>query len=91
MKQRVFKLPKNKKVTVADLLGQNEINSTINGLIEKKADIKSILVITVSKDDMIDWRSNNLSDIEVIGLLAQVKKWELDDVGNIGDEEDDDE
>jgi len=88
MKQRVFRLPKNRKVTVADLLGQNEINDTINGIIEKKADIKAILVITVTKNDMIHWRSNNMSSIEVIGMLEQVKKWELDDVGGIGDEDD---
>jgi hypothetical protein len=80
MKQRVFKLPKSKKITVSDLLGQNEINSLLNDVIKDKANVDGILVITQDHDGKIAWKVAGLNGLEVIGLLEQVKAWECEDV-----------
>ena len=79
MKQRVFRLPKSKKITVSDLLGQNEVNALLNDVIKEKANIDVIIVIQQDKDGRIAWKKTGFSFLEVIGILEQVKQWELED------------
>jgi len=79
MKQRVFRLPKSKKITVSDLLGQNEVNALLNDVIKEKANIDGIIVIQQDKDGRIAWKKTGFSFLEVIGILEQVKQWELED------------
>jgi len=79
MKQRVFRLPKSKKNTVSDLLGQNEVNALLNDVIKEKANIEGIIVIQQDKDGRIAWKKTGFSFLEVIGILEQVKQWELED------------
>ena len=79
MKQRVFRLPKSKKITVSDLLGQNEINGVINDVIKEKATVQGILVITQDHDGRIAWKVAGFTGLEVVGILEQVKAWECED------------
>ena len=79
MKQRVFRLPKSKKITVSDLLGQNEVNALLNDVIKEKTNIDGIIVIQQDKDGRIAWKKTGFSFLEVIGILEQVKQWELED------------
>ena len=79
MKQKTFRLPKNKKITVSDILGQNEVNSLLNDVIAEKGNIDGLVIIQQDKEGRICWKKTGFSCLEVIGLLEQVKQWELDD------------
>jgi hypothetical protein len=79
MKQKTFRIPKNKKVTVGDLLGQSEVNSVLEKVINDKPIIDGIVVIIQDIKGGISWRSAGFAPLEVIGLLEQVKAWELED------------
>jgi len=81
MKQRVFRLPKSKTITVNDLLTENEVNALLNDVIKEKANIEGIIVIQQDKDGRIAWKKTGFSFLEVIGILEQVKQWELEDDG----------
>jgi hypothetical protein len=79
MKQKTFRLPKNKKVTVGDLLGQSEINSVLEKVINDKPIIDGIIVIIQDNSGGISWRTAGFNPLEVIGLLEQVKAWECEE------------
>ena len=79
MKQKTFRLPKSKKVTVDDLLTESEVNRLITDTIKEKANIESMVVITQDKEGGIRWKVTGFNPFELIGLLEQIKFWELED------------
>ncbi len=79
MKQKTFKLPKNRCITLTDLLAESEINGLLTDVIRDKANAKGMLVITQEHDGKIAWKVAGFTDLEVIGLLEQVKAWECED------------
>jgi hypothetical protein len=79
MKQKTFKLPKSKKVTVDDLLTESEVNRVLGLTVKEKANIESLVIIQQDKDGGIRWRVTGFSPFELIGLLEQIKYWELED------------
>ncbi len=79
MKQKTFRIPRNKKVTVGNLLGQDEINALLERVIKDKATTEGIIVITQDVSGGISWRVSGFTPLEVIGLLEQVKAWECED------------
>ena len=85
MKQKTFKLPKSKKVTVDDLLTESEVNRLINNIIKEKAKIESMVIIQQDKDGRIAWKVTGFTPFELIGLLEQIKFWELEDDGCDGE------
>jgi hypothetical protein len=85
MKQKTFRIPRNKKVTVSNLLGQDEINALLERVIKDKSTTEGIVVITQDVKGGISWRVSGFTPLEVIGLLEQVKAWECEDDGNYED------
>jgi hypothetical protein len=81
MKQKTFRIPRNKKVTVSNLLGQDEINALLERVIKDKSTTEGIVVITQDVKGGIQWRVSGFTPLEVIGLLEQVKAWECEDDG----------
>ena len=79
MKPKLFRIPRNKKVTINDLLGQNEVNQLLNDVIAEKGTIDGIVIIQQDREGRISWKKTGFTCLEVIGLLEQVKQWELDD------------
>ena len=79
MKQKTFKLPKSKKVTVDDLLTESEVNRVLGLTVKEKANIESLVIIQQDKDGGIRWRVTGFSPFELIGFLEQIKYWELED------------
>ena len=77
MKQKTFKLPKSKKVTVDNLLEQDDINSLLNDVIKEKPDLSGIIVILSYRDGMVRWRDVGLDCDEMIGMLEKVKVLEI--------------
>jgi len=85
LKQKTFRLPKSKKVTVDDLLTESEVNRLITDTIKEKANIESMVVITQDKEGGIRWKVTGFSPFELIGLLEQIKFWELEDDCELND------
>jgi hypothetical protein len=79
MKQKTFRLPKSKKVTVDDLLTESEVNRVLGQTVKEKANIESLVIIQQDKDGGIRWRVTGFTPFELIGLLEQIKYWELED------------
>jgi hypothetical protein len=79
MKQKTFRLPKSKKVTVDDLLTESEVNRVLGQTVKEKANIESLVIIQQDKDGGIRWRVTGFTPFELIGLLEQIKFWELED------------
>ncbi len=77
MKQKTFRIPRNKKVTVDDLFAQADVNNILKDLNAEKQDIKSLVIIQQNKEGLIAWRNSKMSLTHLTGLLEQVKVWTL--------------
>ena len=86
MKSKVFRLPKSKKIEMSELLQQVGINGVLEDVIKDRASIEGIVIITTHKNGTLKWKRSGLNDFEVIGILEQVKQWELDETGEEDDE-----
>jgi hypothetical protein len=85
MKSKVFRLPKSKRITPSELLRQDGINGVLEDVIKDRPSIEGIVIITAHKNGTLKWKRSGLNDFEVIGILEQVKQWELDDTGEDDD------
>lgn len=84
MKQKTFKLPKSKRVTVSDLLGEDDVNRILNELIKIKHDISSLIVIYEDREGWVKWKDAGYTTDEMVGTLEKVKVLEItrgDDYG----------
>ena len=77
MKQKTFKLPKSKKVTVDDLLGQDDVNKVLNEVIKVKKDITGIIIIYENDEGWVKWKAAGFNSDEMVGTLEKVKVLEI--------------
>lgn len=72
--RKLDKLPK-RKVTVDDLLGLDDVNDVIQGIIENRFDIDEVVVIyTLKKEDGFHWHTNGMYNSRLIYMFESIKQ-----------------
>lgn len=74
-KMKTFKLPKNKVITVDDLLSSSDVNGLLEDVVKDKTNIKEMIIIYEDFEDGIHWSNTSMKMSKIIGLLEQVKMW----------------
>jgi hypothetical protein len=77
MKQKTFKLPINKKITVDNLLEQDDINSLLKDVTKEKGNLSGLIVIMTYRDGWTKWKDTGYDCDEMVGILEKVKVLEI--------------
>ena len=68
-----LKPAKRKPLTVNDLLTKDDINTVVDDVLEKRADMSSLIVIYQDIDGKIRWNCSSIALSQFVFLLETVK------------------
>jgi len=68
-----LKSAKRKPLTVNDLLTKDDINTVVDDVLEKRADMSSLIVIYQDIDGKIRWNCSSIALSQFVFLLETVK------------------
>jgi hypothetical protein len=73
-----LRLPKRKVVTIQDILVSGDIEKLVSDLNKQKASFERVLLIAMTPDGQVGYRSANVNAIQAVYLLENAKAQILD-------------